>query len=152
MSMSIFRMSASSDMTKEVFDSIANLYFKNEYIVRSYDTKEVSVIKDVDKVSFYSMPDSARFWIYDLLEGKTYTHIKTFNYQKGHYNITARDSCFGTSYFVLFRDYRYEIFERVDDRLLEKVASLLNETNTDESVKRNVYEELYRYKKGRFMY
>ena len=81
MSLSIFRMSATSGMTKEVFDSITNLYFNIEYIVSDiYDSQKVSVIKDVNKESFYSMPDSARFWTYDLLEGKTYAHIKTFNY------------------------------------------------------------------------
>ena len=75
MSLSIFRMSATSGMTKEVFDSITNLYFNIEYIVSDiYDSQKVSVIKDVNKESFYSMPDSARFWTYDLLEGKTYAH------------------------------------------------------------------------------
>ena len=154
MSLSIFRMSATSGMTKEVFDSIANRYFNIEYIVSDiYDSQKVSVIKDVNKESFYSMPDSARFWTYDLLEGKTYAHIKTFNHKRGLYKITARNSCSGRSYFVLFRDYQYEIFERVDDRLLKKVASLLNEANTDETVKRKVYEELERYRKRQgFMY
>ena len=113
----------------------------------------MSVIKDVNKESFYSMPDSARFWTYDLLEGKTYAHIKTFNYKRGLYKITARDSCSGTSYFVLFRNYEYEIFDWVDEELLKKVASLLNEANTDETVKRKVYEELERYRKRQgFMY
>ena len=154
MSLSIFRMSATSGMTKEVFDSITNLYFNIEYIVSDiYDSQKVSVIKDVNKESFYSMPDSARFWTYDLLEGKTYAHIKTFNYQRGFYKITARDSCSGTSYFVLFRNYEYEIFDWVDEELLKKVASLLNEANTDETVKRKVYEELERYRKRQgFMY
>ncbi len=154
MSLSIFRMSATSGMTKEVFDSITNLYFNIEYIVSDiYDSQKVSVIKDVNKESFYSMPDSARFWTYDLLEGKTYAHIKTFNYKSGLYKITARDSCSGTSYFVLFRNYEYEIFDWVDEELLKKVASLLNEANTDETVKRKVYEELERYRKRQgFMY
>ena len=154
MSLSIFRMSATSGMTKEVFDSITNLYFNIEYIVSDiYDSQKVSVIKDVNKESFYSMPDSARFWTYDLLEGKTYSHIKTFNYKRGLYEITARDSCSGTSYFVLFRNYEYEIFDWVDEELLKKVASLLNEANTDETVKRKVYEELERYRKRQgFMY
>ena len=154
MSLSIFRMSATSGMTKEVFDSITNLYFNIEYIVSDiYDSQKVSVIKDVNKESFYSMPDSARFWTYDLLEGKTYAHIKTFYYKRGLYKITARDSCSGTSYFVLFRNYEYEIFDWVDEELLKKVASLLNEANTDETVKRKVYEELERYRKRQgFMY
>ena len=154
MSLSIFRMSATSGMTKEVFDSITNLYFNIEYIVSDiYDSQKVSVIKDVNKENFYSMPDSARFWTYDLLEGKTYAHIKTFNYKRGLYKITARDSCSGTSYFVLFRNYEYEIFDWVDEELLKKVASLLNEANTDETVKRKVYEELERYRKRQgFMY
>ena len=154
MSLSIFRMSATSGMTKEVFDSITNLYFNIEYIVSDiYDSQKVSVIKDVNKESFYSMPDSARFWTYDLLEGNTYAHIKTFNYKRGLYKITARDSCSGTSYFVLFRNYEYEIFDWVDEELLKKVASLLNEANTDETVKRKVYEELERYRKRQgFMY
>ena len=154
MSLSIFRMSATSGMTKEVFDSITNLYFNIEYIVSDiYDSQKVSVIKDVNKESFYSMPDSARFWTYDLLEGKTYSHIKTFNYKRGLYKITARGSCSGTSYFVLFRNYEYEIFDWVDEELLKKVASLLNEANTDETVKRKVYEELERYRKRQgFMY
>ncbi len=154
MSLSIFRMSATSGMTKEVFDSITNLYFNIEYIVSDiYDSQKVSVIKDVNKESFYSMPDSARFWTYDLLEGKTYAQIKTFNYKRGLYKITARDSSSGTSYFVLFRNYEYEIFDWVDEELLKKVASLLNEANTDETVKRKVYEELERYRKRQgFMY
>ena len=154
MSLSIFRMSATSGMTKEVFDSITNLYFNIEYIVSDiYDSQKVSVIKDVNKESFYSMPDSARFWTYDLLEGKTYAYIKTFNYKRGLYKITARDSSSGTSYFVLFRNYEYEIFDWVDEELLKKVASLLNEANTDETVKRKVYEELERYRKRQgFMY
>ena len=39
MSLSIFRMSATSGMTKEVFDSITNLYFNIEYIVSDiYDS------------------------------------------------------------------------------------------------------------------
>ena len=154
MSLSIFRMSATSGMTKEVFDSITNLYFNIEYIVSDiYDSQKVSVIKDVNKESFYSMPDSARFWTYDLLEGKTYAHIKAFNYKRGLYKITARDSCSGTSYFVLFRNYEYEIFDWVDEELLKKVSSLLNEANTDETVKRKVYEELERYRKRQgFMY
>ena len=154
MSLSIFRMSATSGMTKEVFDSIANRYFNIEYIVSDiYDSQKISVYKDVNKESFYSMPDSARFWTYDLLEGKNYAHIKTFNYKRGLYKITARNSCSGTSYFVLFRNYEYEIFDWVDEELLKKVASLLNEANTDETVKRKVYEELERYRKRQgFMY
>ena len=76
-----------------------------------------------------------------------------FNYKRGLYKITARDSCSGTSYFVLFRNYEYEIFDWVDEELLKKVASLLNEANTDETVKRKVYEELERYRKRQgFMY
>lgn len=154
MTISFFRVSGSPDLTKEVFDSITNLYFNIEYIVSDiYDSQKVSVIKDVNKESFYSMPDSARFWTYDLLEGKTYAHIKTFNYKRGLYKITARDSCSGTSYFVLFRNYEYEIFDWVDEELLKKVASLLNEASTDETVKQKVYEELERYRKRQgFMY
>ena len=56
MSLSIFRMSATSGMTKEVFDSITNLYFNIEYIVSDiYDSQKVSVIKDVNKESFYNL-------------------------------------------------------------------------------------------------
>ena len=132
--------------------SLQTFHENRKKTVVSREDKRVAEMR-VNKESFYSMPDSARFWTYDLLEGKTYAHIKTFNYKRGLYKITARNSCSGTSYFVLFRNYEYEIFDWVDEELLKKVASLLNEANTDETVKRKVYEELERYRKRQgFMY
>ena len=52
MSLSIFRMSATSGMTKEVFDSIANRYFNIEYIVSDiYDSQKISVYPKIRKQS-----------------------------------------------------------------------------------------------------